>query len=364
MQRVTQEESDVSGYTWLDGLVAGLRKGPIRLQVDRTDLWTLLNSLPAAVLLSTDRACSRIFGNLAAHAMLQVPLGSNVSQSALENELPGFKVYSNGLLVPIQSLPMQQAAATGQPVGRSECEIRFDTGYSIFIAGHCIPIHDEQGEVCGSLGAFIDITEQRQNFERSALIAREMTHRVKNSVSIIQALAHGTIRKRLNPDDYAAFEQRLVNIARAQEMMGSEYRTGADLSEMIARVVEGVVQRDMGRVSWEGPKVDIDADASVSLSMVLHELATNACKYGALKHDEGSVEITWTSSRLGDDRRIHLAWKEGGACLPAQTPKPGFGTRLIENIIKSTRGGSVTSEYLPDGLLMIITFTIQDQSHL
>ena len=361
MQGLAKAGFGFSEYKWLEGIVAGVLKTSTAIQVDRDDLWALLNSLPVAILISTDRDCSKIIGNLSAQAMLQVPLGSNVSQSAPKGELPSFRVYCDDVPVPIENLPMQRAAATGQPVGHSECEIRFDTGRSIYIAGHCIPIQNDSGEVCGALGAFIDVTEQRQTSERSAIVALEMAHRVKNSVSIIQSLAYGTIRKQLDPADYAVFEQRLINISRAQELIGKDYGAGADLRDLVLAVVEGVVQRDVGRVKWDGPTVKIDADVSVSLSMVLHELATNACKYGALQHDDGSVDVTWTCSRFGDCDRIRLVWQESGAFLRATPPKPGFGTKLIRNVMKAMPGGSVAAEYLSGGLSMVLTFTVQSE---
>jgi two-component sensor histidine kinase len=185
-----------------------------------------------------------------------------------------------------------------------------------------------------------------------------MAHRVKNSVSIIQSLAYGTIRKQLDPVEYAAFEQRLINIARAQEFIGKDYEAGANLRELVLGVIEGVVQRDFGRVKWDGPAVKIDADVSVSLSMVLHELATNACKYGALQHDDGSVDVSWTCSPLGDRDRIRLAWQESGALLLAAPSKPGFGSKLIRNVMNAMPGGSVASEYLPSGLSIVLTFTM------
>lgn len=361
MQHLANAGFSNSVDEWLKGIVTGVLRTSDTVRIDRQDLWILLDSLPVAILISTDRECSRIIGNLAAQAMLQVPLGSNVSQSAPANELPGFKVYSGDDLVAAEDLPMQRAALTGQPVGRSECEIRFDSGTSIYIAGHCIPILSEIGEVCGSIGAFIDVTEQRVSSRRSAVIAREMSHRVKNSVSIIQALAHGTIRKRLDPEDYAAFEQRLVAIAHAQDLVGEDFAVGADLSKLIERAVTGVVQRDMYRVSWQGPPLEIDPDTAVSLSMVLHELATNACKYGALRHDEGSVSIAWSVSLAGKRERVTLFWKEAGALLGAHQPKPGFGTRLIRNVVRALADGSVTSEYLPDGLSIAFTFFRRDK---
>ncbi len=214
MQRLAQEAKRRGVERFLESIVAGVLKASNTLQVDRVELWELLDNLPVAILISTDRACTTIVGNKAAQAMLKVPHGLNLSQSAPPGELPSFRVYSDGKLIDPDDLPMQRAARLGQRIERSECEIRFDNGESLFIAGHCIPVQDEDGAVCGSLGAFVDVTDKQARHDKAELMAREMAHRVKNTVSLIQSMAHNTIKKSMDRAEFdrwrAGLSYRLV----------------------------------------------------------------------------------------------------------------------------------------------------------
>ncbi len=335
---------------WLKKVVASILQEADVVHVDRSELWSLLDTLPVAILISTDSACRRIVGNVAAQALLHAQLGANMSQSAAPGELPPFKVYSDGGLVAPDDLPMQRAAATGQRVSDSECEIRFDDGKRIFIAGHCIPIINEQGEPCGSIGAFVDITHRHMRHTQDTLIAREMTHRVKNTVSLIQAVAHGTIRRNLDAEDYAVFEQRLVNLAQAQELVARSVITALTLEELILDSIKGVIGIQLRHVRIDGPSIDLSADVAQSLSMVFHELATNACKYGALKND-GTVQITW----VRNDRLVTLSWNESGFC--ARSPaRLGFGSKLIQLVLGSLEAGRFERQFGPDGLIVSLSF--------
>ena len=108
-------------------------------------LWEVLDILPVAVMISADRESARIVGNVAARALLNATPIQNLSRSATEEKKPPFQVYAKGHLIPADELPMQKAAATGLPVPRSECELRFDSGQRIFIAGHSVPVFDDSG---------------------------------------------------------------------------------------------------------------------------------------------------------------------------------------------------------------------------
>src|SRR5579862_7478202 len=129
-----------------------------KLAIEPSQFWDILDSLPVAVMFSSDRECRLIEGNATARMLLRAQPGQNLSKSALEQEQPPFEVYANGRPVPASELPMQKAALTGKPVPRSECELRFKDGSRVFLSGHSVPILDRNGEVCGSIGAFTDVT--------------------------------------------------------------------------------------------------------------------------------------------------------------------------------------------------------------
>lgn len=344
--------------TWLKDILAGVLVSSGTIRVDRSELWTLLDCLPAAILLSTDRACTRIVGNRAAQTMLKVPLGSNLSQSAPPDELPNFKVYADGELVDPFDMPMQRAARNGTRVSRSECEIRFEDGGRIFIAGHCIPIENEAGEVCGSLGAFVDVTEQRKSYDNSALVAREMSHRVHNTVALIQALAHGTIRKKLAPADYEAFEQRLINLAQAQDLLGKTESSHVNLHDLIRSSVEEVAHHAFSRVNLHGPILWVNAELVLPLSMIFHELTTNACKYGALHADDGVVEIQW-ALKEAIDYVVSLDWREAAGRFVEAPQELGFGSKLIRRIVSNLPAGAMHVTFAETGLNISLEFAIQ-----
>ncbi len=349
MHSIALDEPEYRVDAWLKNVVAGVIEHADVVRVERSELWSLLDNLPAAILISTDRSCSRIVGNIAAGAMLGSPLGSNLSQSAPPSEKPPFLVYADGDLVHPDDLPMQRAALTGRRVGHSKCEIRFEDGRRIFIAGHCIPITDDSGEVCGSIGAFVDVTEQHMRQERDALVAREMTHRVKNTVSLIQGLAHSTVGKKLSKEDYKGFEQRLINLAKAQDLIAKTQVGQVTLEEVIRSAIEPVAGEQLVLVKMDGPEIPISADLMQPLAMVFHELTTNACKYGALGND-GTLSIAWST----DGNCVTLSWRETG--IGAPTKRDGFGSTLIRGIFRNQAMGKFKREFESDEMKIDLTF--------
>jgi two-component sensor histidine kinase len=335
---------------WLD-TIARIPDETNVVRVDREDLWALLDKLPVALLISTDTECSRMIGNQAAQALLREPLGSNLSQTAPVAEAPAFQVFAEGELIPTDDLPMQKTARTGQPISGSECEIRFKDGSStVFISGHCIPLHDEAGQVCGSLGAFIDVTEQHTAHEKNSLLAREMAHRVKNTVALAQALAHGTIRRKLDPATYEMFQQRLMNLGQAQDLIASSRWSALSLRDLLTSTLVSLAQAKISQVEVSGPDVEVGADLAQSLSMVFHELMTNACKYGALK-DDGRLVISWSTQ----EDVVTVVWREHN--LSEVTPgKPGFGSEMAKRIFRALPRGKFTRTYAPTGVTVTLQF--------
>ena len=361
MQQLAREASRYRVDSWLKDVVAGVLRSSRTLRIDRQELWDFLDQLPVAILISTDRACTNIVGNKAAQMILQVPHGGNLSQSAPPKELPPFKVFSDGREMDPDDLPMQRAARTGERVGRSECEIRFVDHESIFIAGHTIPIHDEGGDVCGSLGAFVDVTQQRLQLDQADLMACEMVHRVKNTVSLVQALAHNTIRSLIEPAEYRKFEGRLLSISSAQDLIARSF-VEVDLAALISSAVGPVVQARLDDISFEGPAITVMGDHAMSLSMIFHELATNASKYGALRNDSGTVALRW-----GLDPELQqilsIEWTETGGPNLGKPDRSGFGTKLIDRLVRSLPCGKIRRKYADEGLIARIDFQTLPARH-
>jgi PAS domain S-box-containing protein len=139
-------------------------RGEAKVHAD--DMMAIFDAVPAAVFFSHDRQCERITSNRAAYELLRMPYGSNLSKSAPPEERPDFRVFENGQEIRAEELPLQEAALTGEPVRNKELEIRFADGSSTYEFGHAVPLFDEDGNVRGAVGAFLDITDRKVVEER------------------------------------------------------------------------------------------------------------------------------------------------------------------------------------------------------
>jgi PAS domain S-box-containing protein len=202
---------------------------------------------------------------------------------------------------------------------------------------------DEAGVPSGAIGVLMDVTERRSAQERVELLAREVDHRANNLLTV--ALA--TVRLSTAPDaadlrDVIA--GRIDALARAHALIADSKWHGADMRRLVAE--ELAPFRTDHNIAMEGSELAISGGAAQSLGMVLHELATNAAKYGALSN-HGRVEVSWWPSREGG---LHVRWLERGG--PPVTPpkRRGFGTRVIERTVTDQLGGSAEVNWLPTGL--------------
>lgn len=204
-------------------------------------------------------------------------------------------------------------------------------------------------------GTSRDITARRAAEERQALLAREVDHRAKNALAVVQAAV------RLTPkEDAAAFaraiEGRVGALARAQTLLAADRWRAADLralleGELAAFPAEGGT---FPHATLEGPPVALPAGMAQPLGMAVHELATNAVKHGALATAEGRAEVSWRVEPPLDDTgapRLLLRWRERGGPRVAGPPmRRGFGSRVLEGTVRGQLGGQVTLDWLPDGL--------------
>ncbi len=214
-------------------------------------------------------------------------------------------------------------------------------------------IRDGQGRAMRMIGAMLDITARKRAEEHQRLLTGELQHRVKNTLAMVQAIASQTFR---NATDHAAareaFTARLISLGRAHDILTQSSWVQAPIGE----VVDGVLAVHRGggtaRIRTGGPGVLLAAKPALALALALHELATNAAKYGALANDAGSVDLRWHVVHAGDAPRFCLSWSEqGGPPILAQPTRRGFGSRLIERSFAGEVGGEVRLVYAPTGLV-------------
>jgi two-component sensor histidine kinase len=191
------------------------------------------------------------------------------------------------------------------------------------------------------------------------LLIEELNHRVKNTLAILQAIAVQTFRSATRAER-EKFEGRLGALADAHNLLSEEKWQGSELAELIERVLRPYLLTNPGRVKMFGPKVPLPPRLAVVLSMIVHEIATNAAKYGALSNDTGVVTMDWevlheTSAKL------RLIWTEAGGPPVVAPVQRGFGSRLIERSTRDQLGGEATVDFLPRGVVYTLLCSLDEK---
>lgn len=208
-----------------------------------------------------------------------------------------------------------------------------------------------------------DMTEQRRAEERRNVLINELNHRVKNTLATVQSLAMQTLRStERSADARELFDSRLAALSRAHDVLTDESWEGADLREVVNRAI-APFQTGERRLTIEGPAVRLSPKQALALSMALHELATNASKYGALSADAGHVRVAWKTSTDDNTIKLDLTWTEQGGPPVARPKRKGFGTRLIEQNLANDLDGEVSVEYRSSGVVAGISSPLHPRQH-
>jgi PAS domain S-box-containing protein len=221
------------------------------------------------------------------------------------------------------------------------------------------PLRDRFGRIIGASKVARDITERKQAEELQRLLLDELNHRVKNTLATIQAIATQSLGRAKSPQDFvASFSGRVQALSRAHDMLTQTKMQGAQLSDLIReQVLLGDVDR---RVTVSGPALVLDAQSALHLALVLHELATNARKYGALSTARGRLALTWSVRRNGTPK-LALDWQESGGPRVSVPKERGFGSTLIEKTL-SAHGGEVTVRFEAGGVSSHILMPLPQES--
>jgi two-component sensor histidine kinase len=198
-------------------------------------------------------------------------------------------------------------------------------------------------------GASRDLTDLKQAQELQRLLNNELSHRVKNTLATVQSIIFQTLRGA--SDMQAArriLEGRIVSLARVHDLLTERSWSGAHLGEVVARAMAPF---EAGQITFGGPVLELSPKQALALSLALHELATNAAKYGSLSCHDGRVEIAWEANA----DQLHLSWRESGGPPVVPPSRRGFGTRLIEGGAVRDMEGDAHLEFAPDGVRCLIT---------
>ena len=225
--------------------------------------------------------------------------------------------------------------------------------------GHEIPVElsitrtEQFGEPV-FLGFLRDISERHEAARRQALMVGELNHRVKNLLGVVAGIAHQTVRASGSlPDFLAAFQGRLASLARAHEVLTAATWQAAPLGALVEELVA-----PHAAVAVAGPDVLLAPRQLLSISMILHELLSNAIKYGALAQPDGRVTLVWALA----DRDVALEWIESGVSGIEPPTHRGFGSKMIAMSVAHELAGTATTDWRPDGLAFHLTFALTEDA--
>jgi PAS domain S-box-containing protein len=207
------------------------------------------------------------------------------------------------------------------------------------------------------IGVLYDITERKNAEEHSALIARELRHRIKNTLAVLGSIAVQSIRGHADREEgLAALAGRLQTLASAAEAVSEEDWHGTSVVALAERVLAPYHYGERGRrIELEGPDVPLPPNFASTLALALHELATNAVKYGALSVPQGSVRVAWGVTA---ELRLSLRWTEHNGPAVVSPSRAGFGTKMLERALFASFDGYAEIAYEPAGLSCRILATI------
>lgn len=233
-------------------------------------------------------------------------------------------------------------------------------GQHIHISLTVSPIKDAQGRIVGASKIARDITERKRADQQRALLVNELNHRVKNTLATVQSLAMQTLRGAENNElARAMFESRLAALSRAHDLLTNENWEGAGLRDVVERALAPFRPEESGRIAVGGPHVRLTPKQALALSIAIHELATNAVKYGALSNQSGKVAVQWSVAAAPDGGALELTWTESGGPDVAPPARVGFGSRLIQRGLALELGGEARIEYRPAGVVAVITTSLE-----
>jgi PAS domain S-box-containing protein len=213
------------------------------------------------------------------------------------------------------------------------------------------PIKRQDGTVIGASKIARDISERKIAQDTKELLLHEIKHRVKNTLATVQAMASQTFRG-APVEEREAFVSRLHALAGAHNLLTEQNWDTVDVRSIVGRALRPFTEQDVDRVVIDGPETPLDPGNALLLAMALHELGTNAVKYGALSTLAGRIKVVWTLE-CGARNVLKLRWQESGGPPVRQPERQGFGSRMIERALKG-RQGAVQFDFAPDGLVCLL----------
>jgi len=333
------------------------RRAEEALEKRSAELEAVLATIPTAVWFTYDREVQTVISNRRAAELVHISPGPGPSLSVAPNKRPPFRFYRKGKEMAGNQLPLQRAAH-GEEVKDELVDLRLADGTYRTLLMRASPLRDPSGEVLGAVCAAADVTERLRYEDHLKLLLNELNHRVKNTLSIVQSIATLTL-KGADSGAREDFEQRLLTLSAVHNLLTDENWDGALLNDVVRISLKALPTGE--RLDIDGEELRVRPKSAVTLSMALHELGTNAVKYGALSTDRGRIAVRWHVVK----DRFQLSWTESGGPRVTPPKRSSFGTRMIKHGLAAELRGKVEIDYRPEGVVCTLDAplkTIHDES--
>jgi PAS domain S-box-containing protein len=234
---------------------------------------------------------------------------------------------------------------------------RADDGRVVWLEERAEAQLGPDGDVKRVIGVTLDITERKRSEERQSLLMSELNHRVKNTLATVQSIASQTLRGSMEPSQFVEnFKARLQALSRAHSLLTRRNWESADVADVVQDQL--ALDGDLDRIKLHGPTAMLTSQSTVALSLVLHELGTNARKYGALAASTGRLDVHWWIA--APEPVLHIEWTETGGPPVVEPQKRGFGATLIEKSLRGV-GGSAELRFNAGGLRCAICIPLSEE---
>ncbi len=247
-------------------------------------------------------------------------------------------------------------AIAGHEDDHEICYRRKD-GSQFWVSMFVTPVKDEQGKIVQHFASFVDLTSFKAEQATCKLLIGELNHRVKNTLATVQSIVRQALRAGIDPALIReSIESRIFALSRSHDLLSRENWKGAGLHDLIDTSLEpfAVTNGAVERFTVEGDNLQVPPKTALALGVALHELATNALKYGAFSNDAGTVSVNWGIETSPSGKRLVLHWREKDG--PEVTPpsRKGFGSQVIERGLAHELDGEVRVDYPPTGVVCTI----------
>ncbi len=326
--------------------VTASREAVLRVANSEQRLRIVLDTIPVGVLIA-DAAGRILEGNGRASEILRHAPARKAGDSSVERWRGK---HEDGRPVARSDYPLRRVLDKGETCGSLEVDYERGDGTRAWISFEAAPIRNEAGEIGGAVVAITDIDARKKAEARQRFLMNELSHRVKNILAVVASIARQTLRTTQSLEDASeALLSRINALASAHDVLMQQDWASADLKVLIAGAMK-IHDGGSTQITVEGPDVRLGPQAALSIALVLHELGTNAAKYGALSNTTGRLAITWRTEARAGETHLVFRWKETSDAPVAAPERTGFGSRLIKHSLSSF--GTTTSDYASSGFVL------------